>query len=103
MPRVFKVGSYWVYFWTNESHPLEPIHVHISQGAPHANAPKVWITSRGGCLLAGRQNEIPDRVLRNIMAIIEARSDEVTKNTLSFLVICHVSLSLSLIPIAYTG
>ena len=77
MPRVFKVGSYWVYFWTNENRPLEPIHVHISQGAPHANAPKVWITSRGRCLLAGRQNEIPDRVLRNIMAVIEARSDEV--------------------------
>ena len=27
MPRVFKVGSYWVYFWANESDPLEPVHV----------------------------------------------------------------------------
>ena len=30
MPRIFRFGSYWVYFWTNENKPLEPIHVHIS-------------------------------------------------------------------------
>ena len=23
MPQVFKVGSYWVYFWANENDPLE--------------------------------------------------------------------------------
>ena len=28
MPQVFKLGSYWVYFWTNENNPTEPIHVH---------------------------------------------------------------------------
>ena len=35
MPQVFKVGSYWVYFWANENDPLEPVHVlsliHISE------------------------------------------------------------------------
>ena len=30
MPQVFKIGSYWVYFWFNENEPLEPIHVHVS-------------------------------------------------------------------------
>ncbi len=25
MPQVFKVGSYWVYFWLDENIPLEPI------------------------------------------------------------------------------
>ena len=43
MPRVFKIGSYWVYFWSNENDPLEPVHVHISEGAPLSNATKVWI------------------------------------------------------------
>ena len=38
MPQVFKVGSYWVYFWANENEPLEPIHVHVAQGAPNSNA-----------------------------------------------------------------
>lgn len=30
MPQVFKVGSYWVYFWSNENEPIEPIHVHVA-------------------------------------------------------------------------
>ena len=30
MPQVFKIGAYWVYFWANESEPLEPVHVHVS-------------------------------------------------------------------------
>ena len=38
MPQVFKIGSYWVYFWSNENDPLEPIHVHVAQGSPTGNA-----------------------------------------------------------------
>lgn len=47
MPQVFKVGSYWVYFWANENDPLEPVHVHVCQGAPNGNATKIWITRAG--------------------------------------------------------
>lgn len=79
MPQIFKVGSYWIYFWTNEGQPIEPIHVHISQGAPRANATKVWITKRGKCYLANNNSGIPSHVLRNIMKIIEARSDEIVR------------------------
>ena len=32
MPQIFKIGSYWVFFWANESDPLEPIHVHVCEG-----------------------------------------------------------------------
>ena len=38
MPQIFKIGSYWIYFGTNENKPLEPIHVHVSQGSPSAKA-----------------------------------------------------------------
>ncbi len=31
MPRVFKVGSYLVYFWISEGMLLEPIHVRIAE------------------------------------------------------------------------
>lgn len=79
MPRVFKIGSYWVYFWSNENEPLEPIHVHVSKGKPEANGTKVWITSRGKCLLASNDSPIADNVLKNILRIIEARSDEVVQ------------------------
>ena len=43
MPQVFKIGSYWVYFWTNENDPLEPVHVHVAEGSPQPNATKIWI------------------------------------------------------------
>ncbi len=56
MPQVFKIGSYWVYFWTNENDPLEPVHVHVSQGKPAANATKIWITRSGRCLLANNNS-----------------------------------------------
>lgn len=52
MPQVFKVGSYWVYFWANENEPLEPIHVHVAQGAPNSNATKIWITRRAAATCA---------------------------------------------------
>ena len=52
MPQVFKMGPYLVYFWSNENEPLEPVHVHISQGVPSRNSTKVWLTKNGGALLA---------------------------------------------------
>ncbi len=77
MPQVFKIGSYWVYFWTNENKPLEPVHVHVAEGKPTANATKIWITQAGKTYLCNNNSRIPDRVLRNIMRIIEARSKEI--------------------------
>lgn len=84
MPQVFKIGSYWVYFWANENEPLEPVHVHVAQGAPSANATKIWITRAGKCYLSNNNSQIPPRVLRNIMAVIEARSAEVVAKWTSF-------------------
>lgn len=77
MPQIFRIGSYLVFFWSNENMPLEPVHVHVSQGKPSANATKIWITKSGNCLLCNNNSNIPDKVLRNIMRIIEARSKEV--------------------------
>lgn len=75
MPQVFKIGSYWVYFWTNEGDPLEPIHVHVAKGKPVSNATKIWITKSGNTLLAQNNSKIPSRTLRNIMRIIASQSD----------------------------
>ena len=41
MPQVFKIGPYWVYFWAGEGEPLEPVHVHVSEGAPSATSTKI--------------------------------------------------------------
>lgn len=77
MPQVFKIGAYWVYFWSDENEPLEPVHIHIAEGKPVKNATKVWITRSGNCLLANNNSHIPERTLKNIVRIIEARSSEV--------------------------
>jgi len=74
MPQVFRIGPYVIYFWANEGIPLEPIHVHIEEGTPSPNATKVWITKAGKCLLCNNNSRIPDKTLRNIMDVIEARN-----------------------------
>ena len=77
MPQVFKVGPYWIFFWSNEGSPIEPVHFHIAEGGPTANATKVWITSAGKCFVANNNSGIPDRDLCNILRVAEARSDEI--------------------------
>ena len=77
MPQIFRIGSYIVYFWANESNPIEPIHVHIAEGRASANATKVWITGSGKALLCNNNSKIPDRLLRSIMRTIEANSSEI--------------------------
>ena len=84
MPQVFKIGSYWVYFWSNENEPLEPVHAHVAQGKPQANGTKIWITSSGKCLVENNNSQIPERVLRNIVRIIEARSNEIIEKWIGF-------------------
>lgn len=84
MPQIFKIGPYWVYFWSNESDPLEPIHVHVSPGAPSAYATKIWITRAGKCVLCHNHSKIPEHTLRNIMRIIEARSSEIIQKWLGY-------------------
>ena len=84
MPQIFKIGSYWVYFWSNENEPLEPVHIHVSHGSPVANATKIWITPTGRCLLCNNRSRIPEGDLRNIMRVIEARSSEIIQKWMNY-------------------
>jgi hypothetical protein len=84
MPQIFKFGSYWVYFWTNEGKPTEPIHVHISQGHPSANTTKIWITKTGKSLLCNNNSKIPEKTLRNMMRMIEARSSYIIQQWINY-------------------
>lgn len=78
MPQIFRIGSYIVYFWSNENKPLEPIHVHIAEGRASANATKIWLTSSRKALLCNNNSKIPLNELRKMMRIIEANSKEIT-------------------------
>lgn len=84
MPQIFKVGPYTVYFWSNESDPLEPVHVHIAPGKASANATKIWITSSGKALLCNNASKIPPQDLRKLMRIIDANSAMIIDKWISF-------------------
>lgn len=84
MPQIFKIGSYLVYFWSNENEPLEPIHVHVSEGFPSENATKIWLTQTGKCLLCHNNSKIPSKKLRGIMDIIEARHTDIENKWFSY-------------------
>ncbi len=83
MPQIFRIGPYTIYFWLNEGAPLEPLHVHVSEGIPSANATKIWITRSGRCLLCNNNSRIPKKALRTVMDIIEAQHEEIAQQWLS--------------------
>lgn len=84
MPRIFKIGGYWVYFWANENEPLEPIHVHVSLGKPTPNGTKIWITRAGKCVVCHNHSKIKPRVLKTILRVIESQSDVIIKKWQDF-------------------
>ena len=71
MPSLFQVGSYKVFFWSNEND--EPIHVHIGIGKPTPNSTKIWITRAGGCIVANNSSRIPSSELNELLEIISAQ------------------------------
>lgn len=71
MPKLFRIGSYIVFFWSNENG--EPIHVHVSQGNPGPNTTKLWLTASGHCVLANNQSRIPAKDLNDIMDVVSAQ------------------------------
>lgn len=60
MPQLFKIGSFIVFFWSNEGMPEEPVHVHITEGRPSPNATKIWITKSGKTLIANNNSRIKE-------------------------------------------
>ena len=76
VPQLLRIGPYVVYFWSNESEPLEPVHVHITKGRPVQDATKLWITSTGKVLLCNNRSKIPERLLNRLSRLIEANSDD---------------------------
>ncbi len=68
MPKVITVGSYIIYFWSNENG--EPVHVHIAEKVPQEYATKVWITKTGGTILANNNSNIPEVKLNKLLGVI---------------------------------
>jgi hypothetical protein len=77
LPSLLKVGGYRIFFWSNEND--EPLHVHVSKGKPSPNATKIWLTSKGRCIVANNNGKISKTDLLELMEIISVH----------FFVICN--------------
>ena len=77
MPQLLRIGPYSIYFWSNEGDPLEPIHVHISEGRAKSTATKILITSTWNVNLSNNNSQIPERILKKLMRMIAANSDDI--------------------------
>ena len=61
MPKIFMIKGYIVYLGSNENDEL--VHVHVAKGVPRPNATKIWLTKSGGCVLAKRQDDVPQKAV----------------------------------------
>ena len=71
MPKLFQIGEYVIFFWSNENG--EPIHVHIAKGKPSPSATKIWLSSTGGCIVANNNSRIPQQDPNELLEIISAQ------------------------------
>ena len=69
MPKLYRIGQYIIFFWSNEDG--EPIHVHIGIVEPSPTATKIWITKNGGCIIAHNKSKIPSKDLNHLLRIIQ--------------------------------
>lgn len=67
MPVLYRYGSYYVYFWSDECTPREEIHIHISEGKPIKNADKFWLSEYGYFVPDKHNTKLPRRVYAKIL------------------------------------
>jgi len=82
MPQILRIGPYIVYFWSNEGEPLEPIHVHIAEGRATQFSTKLWVTKSGKLILCDNSGQIPERVLRRMIRVLEGNIDYIIERWL---------------------
>ena len=66
--------GYSIYFWAADG--KEPIHIHVSKGAPQKDATKIWIKA-DGIELAHNNSQIPSKDLSQLLNFIEENREEV--------------------------
>ena len=84
VPSLFRLLGFKVYFWSNEGQPLEPIHVHVSQGEITKNATKFWIYRDGSAHLESNGSNLSKTDINRLSRLLEAHSDEIIFKWKSF-------------------
>lgn len=89
LPSLFLIGGYRVFFWSNEAG--EPIHVHVCKGAPSDSSAKIWLTRRGGCIVANSKAKIPRGTLDDLCEIIAAQHELICSKWKAFFLVDEIS------------
>ena len=89
LPSLFLIGGYRVFFWSNEG--FEPVHVHVSHGAPSKNSAKVWLTEAGGTILASNEARIPQKDMNELLDVIAAQHSFICDEWKRFYLVDEVS------------
>jgi hypothetical protein len=77
LPKLFNIGGYTVFFWSNENN--EPVHVHISEDKPTPNATKIWLTKNGGSVVAHNKGQISNTILNKALNIVAAQHSKICR------------------------
>lgn len=70
MPNLFQVGSYRIFFWSNENN--EPNSCAYRNWETYAERYK-GLDYKGGCIVANNSGRIPQRDLNQLLEIISAQ------------------------------
>jgi len=67
------------YFWSQEAGggSLEPVHVHISRGAPAPHATKVWIRPDGTLEVANNDSHLKPKELASALEYIALNRNDI--------------------------
>lgn len=71
MPSFPGLLGFKVFIWSNESKPLEPVHIHVLKGIPSKSATKFWILSNGKVELADNGSQLNAKELSGIKRALE--------------------------------
>lgn len=77
MPKLFVYKEYVFYFWSGEDG--EPVHVHVCVKRPTENATKIWLTRKGGSLLANNNSQIPKKDLVDILELMALNHERICR------------------------
>ncbi|KIQ70731.1 DUF4160 domain-containing protein [Wenxinia marina] len=72
MPTIFRHAGFRFFFYSNEGHPREPVHVHVARGGGEA---KLWVRP----VQVARSAGLDARSLREIAGIVAERADEIER------------------------
>ncbi len=79
MPKLYNLRGYYIFFWSNEQDPLEPVHVHVGRSI-NENATKIWILKNGTTKVAHNHSKISQKELKKICKLLSDLSDEIVKS-----------------------